>query len=124
MKKKCLSTRGGFRGGGGRGVCKRPFLRDSTPCRPIGSPLCTVLRYPYLVIGPKNFLKAPCAPRKLTLRGERAPKKNNFLVKFFQKVPKNAFFDQFLKILAAAHKVLPKQGLSALRELGKSLWLI
>ena len=117
MKKKCLSTRGGFRGG--RGVCKRPFLRDSTPCRPNGSPLCTILRY--LVIGPKNFLKAPWAPIKLTLRGERAPKKHNSLVKFFQKVPKNAFFDQFLKILAAAHKVLPKQGLSALRELGKSL---
>ena len=41
--------------------------------------------------------------------GERAPKKRNFLVKIFQKVPKNAFFLAcFFKILPAAQKVFTK----------------
>ena len=49
----------------------------------------------------------------LILNGERAPKKRGFLVKVFQKVPttKNAFLVCFFKILPAAHKVWPKQGL-------------
>ena len=43
--------------------------------------------------------------------GKRALKKRNFLVKIFQKVPKNAVFACFFKILPAAQKILPKQGL-------------
>ena len=60
----------------------------------------------------------------LILRGERAPKKLNFLVKNFQKVLKNAFFGPFfIKILPASQKFWPKQGLcSTLGELGKSIW--
>ena len=38
---------------------RHPFLRDSTSCRPKGLPLCTILRYPYLVTDPINFLQAP-----------------------------------------------------------------
>ena len=41
-------------GGGGGGVGRFTF-RDSTPCRPKGSRLCTILRYPYLVTDLKIF---------------------------------------------------------------------
>ena len=33
--------------------------------------------------------------------GERAPKKRDFFVKIFQKVPKNGFFDYFFKACGA-----------------------
>ena len=51
--------------------------------------LGTILGYPYLVTDPKNFLKAPIYTN---FEGEPAPKKRDFLVEIFQKVPKNAFF--------------------------------
>ena len=51
--------------------------------------------------------------------GERAPKKRDFFVKVFQKIPKNGFF----KNLPAAQKIWPNQGLfTASGELGKSIW--
>ena len=54
--------------------------------------------------------------------GARAEKRD-FLVEILQKVPKNAIFGLFFKILPAAQKFLPKQGLySGLRELRKSVW--
>ena len=40
-----------------------------------------------------------------------APIKPNFLVKIFQKVPKNAFWLVFSKFSPEAKKILPKQGL-------------
>ena len=43
------------------------------------------------------------APTWLILRGERAPRKRNFLVKIFQKVPKKTFLVCFLKNLPATH---------------------
>ena len=76
------AVRGGFRGGRGT-----PPSQGFDPCRPKGSPLCTILKYPILVTDPKIFLREPSI---LILKGECAPKKRNFLVKFFQKVPKNA----------------------------------
>ena len=42
-----------------------PFFRDSTPCLPKGFPLCTVLRYSYLVMDPLAF----GAKKKLILKG-------------------------------------------------------
>ena len=42
---------------------------------------------------PNIFLKAPSAPIYANFEGERAPKKRNFFVKFFQKVPKNGLAD-------------------------------
>ena len=45
-------------------------LRDSTPSRPKGSPLCTILRNPYLMMDPKKFLKALLAPLCTNLEGE------------------------------------------------------
>ena len=87
--------------GGGRRPPPRPPppppLRDSTPCRPKGSPLCTILRYPYLVTDPKNFLKAPLAPIYTYFRGERVPKKRNFFGQNFLKSAKNAFLACFSK---------------------------
>ena len=40
----------------------------------------------------------------LILRGERAPKKRSFLVKIFQKVPKNALFWPFFKFCQRRRK--------------------
>ena len=67
---------------------------------------------------------APLAPKYTNFEGERAPKKRNFLVKNFQKVPKNAFFACFFsKILPAGQKFWPNQGLfSTLGELKKLNW--
>ena len=86
-----VQSRGGFGGGG------RLPLRDSTPCLPMGSPLCTILRYPYLVTDPKSFLKAPRRQYILILRGERAPKKRNFFFqsKFSKKCLKTPFWPVF-----------------------------
>ena len=84
-----------------------PPLRDSTPCRPKGSPLCIIFQNPFLVVDSKNFLKAPMALIYTNFEGERAPKKRDVLVKIFEKVPKNAFLACFFKILPAAHKFLP-----------------
>ena len=46
----------------------------------------------------------------LILRGDRAPKKPNFSVKIFQKVPKNAFFGLFFQNSACGAKNLTKIG--------------
>ena len=75
---------------GGGGGADAPPPQGFDPRRPKGSSLCTILRYPFLVTEPKNVLKAPLAPNILILRGDRAPKKRDFLVNIFQKVPKNA----------------------------------
>ena len=50
---------------------------------------------------PEIFLKAPLAPIYTNFAGERAPQKRNFLMKIFQKVPKNGFFDLFFNSPAA-----------------------
>ena len=69
--------------------------------------------------GRKTFLKAPLAP---IVRGDRAPKKRDFLVNIFQNGPKT-LFGLFSTILPAAPKNCPNQGfLSILGELGKSNW--
>ena len=49
-------------------------------------PLCIVLRYPFLVTDPSNFINAPCK-YILILRGECPPKKTRF---FGQHFPKSA----------------------------------
>ena len=57
--KSGLAPGADFGEGRGGGDLPTPPLKDSTPCRPKGSPLCTILRYPNLVMNPKIFLKAP-----------------------------------------------------------------
>ena len=41
-----------------------------------GSPLCTILRYPFLVTDPKVFLKAPLAPIYTNIEGGARAEKN------------------------------------------------
>ena len=52
----------------------------------------TIFQNPFLVMDPKNFLKAPLAPIYTNFKGECTPKNRDFLVKMFHKVPTNAFF--------------------------------
>ena len=97
------------------------FLGDLTPCRPKGSPLCTILRYPLLATDPKNFLKTPSAPIYNSFEGERAPKKRNFfLSKFLKKLPKNAFFGLFFQNFASGAKNLAKIYRTVLWESSKN----
>ena len=85
---------GGFRGGGVMGG--RSFFRNSTTCRPNGSPFCTILRYPFLLKEPKYFLKAPSVPIYSNFEeGERAGKAQFFRQNFPKDAPKNAFFGLF-----------------------------
>ena len=85
-------ARGGFRGGG-----RTPPPQGFEPCRAKEVPLWYFLRNPFLVTDPKVFLKATSAPIYTFFEGERAPKKRDFFVSIFQKVPKNGFFDLFFK---------------------------
>ena len=64
---------------------------------------------------------APVAPINTNFEGGARAKKRNFLAEVFQKVPKNAIFGTMsFKILLAAQKFWPKQGLySGLGELRK-----
>ena len=51
-----------------------------------------------------------CRQYILILSEDRAPKKRNFLVKIFQKVPKNAFFGLFFQNFACCPNNLAKIG--------------
>ena len=70
--------------GGGGGEGGRPLLRDSTPCRPKGSPFDTFSEIHFWPTDPKIFLKAPLAPI-YTKSEERAPKKTQFFCQNFSK---------------------------------------
>ena len=60
----------------------------------------------------------------LILKGERAPKNAIFLVKFFQKMPKNAFLACFSQNFARGAEIFSNLGLySNFGELRKSIWL-
>ena len=99
-----ISFRGGFRGGGGGGADAPPSgIRP--PADPKGPPFDTFSEIHFWPTDPKIFLKAPLAPIYTNFEGERAPKKRDFFVKIFQKLPKNGFFDCFFKNLPAAQKI-------------------
>ena len=69
----------------------------STPSRPKGSPFVLFWDIHFWPTDLKIFLKAR--------RAECAPKKRDFLVSIFQKVPKNAFFGLFSKICLRRRKL-------------------
>ena len=97
-------SRGGFRGGGG-GYGRPPPSGIRSPADPKGPPFDTFSEIHFWPTDPKIFLKAPLAPIYTNFEGERAPKKRDFFVKIFQKLPKNGFFDCFFfKNLPAAQK--------------------
>ena len=77
---------GGRCGGGGGG---RPLSGIRPPADPKGPPFDTFSEIHFWPTHPKLFLKAPLAPIYTNFEGERAPKKRDFFVKIFQKVPKN-----------------------------------
>ena len=101
-------TRGGFRGGRVRKPPPPPsLLRDSTQ------------RVPPLVLFKKCISGRPTLKlfyRRLwrqyilTNFEEGAQKKRNFLVKIFQKVPKNAFLGLFFQNFACGAQNLAKTG--------------
>ena len=78
------------------------------PADPKGPPFDTFSEIRFWPTDPKIFLKAPSAPIYTNFEGVRAPKKTRKKRKIFQKVPKNGFFDCFLKNLPAAQKILSK----------------
>ena len=88
-----MRFRGGFRGGG----ADAPPSGIRPPADPKGPPFDTFSEIHFWPTDPKIFLKAPLAPIYTNFEGERAPKKRDFFVKIFQKLPKNGFFDCFFK---------------------------
>ena len=93
---------GGGRGGGGADALPSGIR---PPADPKGPPFDTFSEIHFWPTDPKIFLKAPSAPIYTNFEGERAPKKRDFFVKIFQKLPKNGFFDCFFKNLPAAQKI-------------------
>ena len=76
-------------GGGGRPIP----LRDSTRCRHKGLPLSTIMRYPYLVTVPKNFLRVPIYAKNAI-----------FWSKFSKKCLKTLFLASFSKFCLRPRK--------------------
>ena len=111
--------RGGFRGG----ADAPPPSGIRPPADPKGTPFDTFSEIHFWRTDPKIFLKAPSAPIYTNFEGERAPKKRNFLPKFFKKCPKTAFLTVFSKICLRRRKFCQNKGKnSALGELEKSIW--
>ena len=87
--KFCLQPGADLGGGGGGGGRRRlpPFLGIRPPADPKGPTFDTFSEIHFWPTDPKIFLK-----------GERVPKKRDFLSKFFKKCPKTAFLTDFSKI--------------------------
>ena len=73
-----------------------------------GPPFWYFLKINFWPTDPKCFLKAPLVPIYTNFEGGSAPKKRDFFVKIFQKVPKNGFFDLFFQKVACGPKKLAK----------------
>ena len=85
------------------------FLRDSTPCRSKESPLSTILTYPFLVTGPKIFLKAPLVQIYYFIRGSTRQRNPSFWLKLSKNCLKTPFLACFFfKMLPAAQEIWPK----------------
>ena len=107
-------------GGGGGGGRTPPPLRDSTPADPKGPPFDTFSEIHFWPIDPKICLKAPLAPIYTNFERERAPKKRDFLSKFFKKCPKTAFLTVFSKICLRRRKFCQNRGKTVLWESSKN----
>ena len=84
------SYRRGNRSSGFRGGCFPPQGFDPLPTQRV--PLCTILRYPYLVTDPKKFLKAPLAQIHTIFWGGARAKKTRFLCQSFPKSAQKLLF--------------------------------
>ena len=86
-----------------RGWTLSPEGFDPLPTQRV--PLCTILRYPFLVTDPKNFLRTPLAPIYFNFEwGTRAKKKALFLVTFKKNNYFLACFSSFL-LFGMAQKI-------------------
>ena len=94
MMQKATKVGADLEGGGGEWTPPSSAIRP--PADPKIPPFDTFSEIHFWPTDPKVFLKAPLAPIYTTFEGERAPKKGNFLSKFFKKCPKTA------------QKILPK----------------
>ena len=113
-------TRGEFSGlVGGRGCRRTSSFRDSIPCRPNGSPFELIWDIHLWLTDPKTFLMAPLAPIYTKFkRGARIEKTQFFGNNFSKKAEKTPFWPFFHNFACGS-----KQGLlSALGEIGKSIW--
>ena len=107
--------------GGGRGGRTPLSFRDSTPCRPKGSPFDTFSEIHFWPTDPKIFLKAHLAPIYPNFEGEPAPKKNAIFCQiFFKKCPKTAFLTVFSKICLRRRKFCQIRGKTVLWESSKN----
>ena len=95
-----LAARANLVGGWGGGGARFIFSEIRPPADPL-----FFLRYPYLMTDPKKWRQYI-----LILSGERAPKKREFLLKIFQKVPRNAFFLAFFQNFACGAESLTEAG--------------
>ena len=77
------------------------------PSSGLRSPLCTVLRYPYLAMDPKIFLEAPRAPVYTNFEGGARAEKTRFYGRNFPKSAQKRLFGFFLN-LNAAQKIWSK----------------
>ena len=101
---KWFRIRGGFRGGGGR------------------TPFPSGIRHPADPKGPPLVLFKKSTFKKSTIFTTFEGGKRNFLVKIFQKVPKNAFFDCFFssKICLRRRKFCQSRGKTVFWESSKN----
>ena len=76
-------------------------LQEFDPLPTQRVPLCTILRYPFLVTDPKIFLKEPIYTY---FKGERAPKKRVFLSKFYRSCLRTPFWPVFSKFCLRCRK--------------------
>ena len=96
-------------------------LRDSTPCRPKGTPLWYFLRNPFLVTDPKIFLKAPSAPIYSIFEGGARAEKTRFFCQHFSKsAQKRLFLTVFSKICLRRRKFSQNRGKTVLSESSKN----
>ena len=77
-----------------------PPSGNRPPVDPKGPPLVLFKKSIFGRPTLKFFLRRLWRQYILILRGDRTPKKRNFSVKIFQKVPKNAFFGLFFQNFA------------------------
>ena len=94
----------GAGGGGGGGMADAFILVIPPPTDPLYYFETSI----FWLNGPKIFLKAPLVPKYTYFEGGARIKKCEFLVKFFQKDPKNDFFFAFFQIFACGAENLIK----------------
>ena len=82
-----VGNMGGFRGAGGGGVADVLLLGFRPPVLTHRVPLCTILRYAFLMTDPKVFLKAPWAPIYINFEGGARAEKTRL---FGKNLPKSA----------------------------------